>query len=385
VAEAESGRARLLDEIETRRRAMEQYLDAKRPVSSRLTTISVISSCVAAALAAAPALGGKGFTDTVGTGLALGQSEAVWRLLCFAAAAASVAAAIAANLSKSSDLAERVAGTEAAHGLLDGLRARVRFSRLPMAEAAQQYQEIIARVPWVSGPDTNPGHKRSRITKRPAPYLLGTTSIAASFAVVAVVGLVAGLVRGTPPAPTQAVAQGAATETQASDERAPQAVVPVARQVFSGPISGGTSLAIVVDGGRAAAYLCDGRALEAWFEGEVRDDRVSLTGRNGAELSATIDGTGLTGSGSAKGRSFDFGLATASPPAGVYEAKIEVNGTPVRLGWAVLPGGQQLGVENRSGRLSPAPNLTLPAGTFELSGATHTAKLLSGTDDVVPS
>ena len=168
MAEAESGRARLLDEIESRRRVMEQYLDAKRPASNRLTTISVISSCVAAA----PALGGKGFTDTVGTGLALGQSEAVWRLLCFAAVAASVAAAIAANLSKSSDLAERVAGTEAAHGLLDGLRARVRFSRLPMAEAAQQYQEIIARVPWVSGPRGTTGRKRSRVTKRPAPYLL---------------------------------------------------------------------------------------------------------------------------------------------------------------------------------------------------------------------
>jgi hypothetical protein len=385
VGEAETGRARLLDEIETRRRAMEQYLDVKRPASNRLTTISVISSCVAAALAAAPALGGKGFTDTVGTGLALGQSEAVWRLLCFAAVAASVAAAIAANLSKSSDLAERVAGTEAAHGLLDGLRARVRFSRLPMADAAQQYQEIIARVPWVSGPGATVGRRRARVTKRPAPYLLGTTLIAASFAVVAVVGLVAGLIRGTPPAPAQPVAQGAAPGTQTSENPVPPAVVPVARQVFSGPVAGGTSLAIVVDGGRAAAYLCDGRAVEAWFEGEVLDGQVSLAGRNGAALTATIDAAGLTGSGSAKGRTFDFGLSTASPPAGVYEAKIDVDGAPVRLGWAVLPGGQQLGIENRGGRLAAAPTLRLPDGTFELGGVTHTAKLVSGTDDVVPS
>src|SRR5688500_9367818 len=105
--EAESGRARLLDEVETRRKGIEQYLAAKRPVSNRLTTISVISSCVAAALAAAPALGGKGFADVVGNGLAIGQSDVVWRLLCFAAVAASIAAAISANLSKSSDLAER--------------------------------------------------------------------------------------------------------------------------------------------------------------------------------------------------------------------------------------------------------------------------------------
>ena len=134
MVEAESGRARLLEEIETRRRGIEQYLDAKRPVSNRLTTISVISSCVAAALAAGPAVGGNGFADTVQNGLPIGQSSTVWRLLCFAAVAASIAAAISANLSKSSDLAERVAAAEAANSLLDGLRARMRFSRLPVAE-----------------------------------------------------------------------------------------------------------------------------------------------------------------------------------------------------------------------------------------------------------
>jgi hypothetical protein len=87
VVEAESGRARLLKDIETRRRAIEQYLDAKRPVSNRLTTISVISSCVAAALAAGPAVGGNGFADAVQNGLPIGQSSTVWRLLCFAAVA----------------------------------------------------------------------------------------------------------------------------------------------------------------------------------------------------------------------------------------------------------------------------------------------------------
>ena len=162
MAEAESGRARLLKEIETRRRGIEQYLDAKRPVSNRLTTISVISSCVAAALAAGPAVGGSGFADTVQNGLPIVQSSSVWRLLCFAAVAASIAAAISANLSKSSDLAERVAAAEAANSLLDGLRARMRFSRLPVAEAAQQYQEIIARIPWVSDPDEGAFRVRGR-------------------------------------------------------------------------------------------------------------------------------------------------------------------------------------------------------------------------------
>ena len=149
----EAHRTRFVHEIEARRRAIERYLDIKRPVSNRLTTISVISSCVAAALAAAPAVGGKGCADAVGNGLAIGQSETVWRLLCFAAVAASIAAAISANLSKSSDLAERIAAAEAANSLLDGIRARMLFSRLPVADAAQQYQEVIVRIPWVPDPD----------------------------------------------------------------------------------------------------------------------------------------------------------------------------------------------------------------------------------------
>ena len=396
--EAESGRARLLQEIETRRRAIEQYLDAKRPVSNRLTTISVISSCVAAALAAGPAVGGNGFAVAVQNGLPIGQSSTVWRLLCFAAVAASIAAAISANLSKSSDLAERVAAAEAANSLLDGLRARMRFSRLPVAEGAGQYQEIIARIPWVSDPDEGAfradggedksprGRKLSPSTRRPAPFLLGTTVVAGSFAAIAVVGLVAGLVRGAPSPPASPGAAPLTQASEASGDPVTASVVPVARQVFSGPITGSrTSLAIVVDAGRAAAYLCDGRALEAWFEGEVVDGRISLAGRNGAALTGTINGQGLSGTGSARGKTFDFSISPASAPAGVYEAKINGEGGNLRMGWAVLPGGQQVGMASRNGQLAPAPPLTLPEATFELGDVTHTAKLIGGTDDVVPS
>jgi hypothetical protein len=395
---AEANRARLIDEIDMRRRAIDQYLDAKRPVSNRLTTISVISSCVAAALAAAPAVGGTGFADVVGNGLAIGRSETVWRLLCLAAVAASIAAAISANLSKSSDLTERVAAAEAASSSLDGLRARLLFSRLPVADAVQQYQEVIARVPWVPDPDGGTpgttgdenepqrGREWSRIVRRPALYLLGTTVIAASIAVMAVVGLVAGLIRGAPAVAIPTASPGGAPVTQTPGNQATPSVVPAVHQVFSGPINGSsTSLAVVIDGGRAAAYLCDGRAVEAWFEGEVVDGRVSLAGRNGAVLTATIDDRGLSGTGSARGTTFEFGLPLASAPAGVYEARIVVEGVPARMGWAVLENGQQVGVVNRNGQLTPAPPLTLPKATFEHGGVTYAATLVSGTDDVVPS
>jgi hypothetical protein len=231
-----------------------------------------------------------------------------------------------------------------------------------MADAAQQYQEIIARVPWVSNPDEEApttegeddrptgGRQRSRTARGPVPYLLGTTVVAASLAVIAVVGLVAGSVRGTPTVPSPPVSPGAAPLTQAAAEPVTTPVVPVARQVFSGAITGSkTSLAVVVDDRNAAAYLCDGQMLEAWFEGEVVDGRVSLIGRNGAVLNATLGDRGLSGTGSAKGAVFDFDIAPGSAPAGVYEAKVNLGQGDVRMGWAVLPGGQQVGIESNKG------------------------------------
>lgn len=271
------------------------------------------------------------------------------------------------------------------------------FSRLPVADAAQQYQEVIARIPWVPDPDDGtpgtagdeggpPGRRDwSRIARRPATYLLGTTIIAASVAVIAVAGLVAGLVRGAPVVALPTAPPGAAPISELPTAEATPSVVPVARQVFSGRTEGsGVALAVVLDGGRGAAYLCDGQEVEAWFEGEVDGGRVSLVGRNGAVLDATIDGGGLSGSGSAKGMTFEFGIPLAPPPAGVYEAWVAVDGTTVRMGWAVWEAGQQVGAFDRDGQLTAAPPLTLPEGTFEHDGVTHTAVLVSGTDDVVP-
>ena len=98
---------------------------------------------------------------------------------------------------------------------------------------------------------------------------------------------------------------------------------------------------------------------------------------------STVKGSAAPGR--RKVETFDFSISPASPPAGVYEAKINGEGGHLRMGWAVLPGGQQVGMASRNGQLAPAPPLTLPEATFELGDVTHTAKLIGGTDDVVPS
>ena len=396
--EADTSRARLLGAIDARRRGIGHYLATTRPVNRRLTTISIVSSCLAAALAAGPAVGGADLAETVRNGLGLGQSEGVWRLLCLAAVVASVTAAISANLSRSSDLTARIAAVEAANSLLEGLRTRVRFSRLPVADAAQQYQEIITRVPWVSevldvpsggsaaddDEESPDGSDRLRPTTRPATYLIGTAVFAASFALVAVVGLVAGLVRAAPasaapgtaapatPPPTSVVAPSSATPT----------VEPVAFDVYSGATSGGTTLAVVIDGGRVSAYLCDGAAVEAWFDGSVTDGRIELTGRNGAAITATVRDGSLVGTTSVGG-TVEFSIPLAREPAGVYESRVVLDGVEVRLGWAVLADGRQTGVQNRGGQRSAAPTLTFPEATFEFAGATRAAERISGAADVV--
>jgi hypothetical protein len=57
----------------------------------------------------------------------------------------------------------------------------------------------------------------------------------------------------------------------------------------------------------------------------------------------------------------------------VYEATIEVNGAPARIGWAVLPDGSQVGVLAVGDTRSGAPTLNLADLTFEHNGRLFTA------------
>src|SRR3712207_3710350 len=96
-------RAELLLTIERRREAIDAYVREKTPASGRLSTISIVSSAIAAALTAGPALGGEGFTDRVQDGLDVEAGPPAWQVLCLAALVVSVIAAISANLAKAND------------------------------------------------------------------------------------------------------------------------------------------------------------------------------------------------------------------------------------------------------------------------------------------
>jgi hypothetical protein len=83
------------------------------------------------------------------------------------------------------------------------------------------------------------------------------------------------------------------------------------------------------------------------------------------------------------GLSFPFSATLSPHPAGVYQARIEVNGLATRIGWAVLPNGTQVGVAVEGKTKVPAPSLNLSNGGFTLDGSSFTASLVAGQDTVV--
>ena len=166
----------------------------------------------------------------------------------------------------------------------------------------------------------------------------------------------------------------------------PPTVEPTTLQsVYSGKTGGGeATVAVAVNGDRAAAYLCDGTRIETWLQGSVTGDQISLTGRNTAALTGTISGGAMSGTvTTSTGQAWPFSADEAQPPAGIYEARTTIDGLATRIGWVVLPDGTQVGITNVDGKRSPAPRLDLDDSTFTLDGTAYEATPIDGVATVV--
>ena len=163
---------------------------------------------------------------------------------------------------------------------------------------------------------------------------------------------------------------------------AEQAVV---QAVYSGRSSGNeVTLAVDTQGGKAVAYVCNGKSIEAWLQGSVSGNQVTLTGNNGAGLSGSLSGLDMFGTVTPRaGQAFPFAAELSPHPAGVYQARIVVNGLATRIGWAVLPDGTQAGVAVAGTVRSPAPPLDLSDRSFSVDGTSFTAMLVAGKVTVV--
>jgi len=159
----------------------------------------------------------------------------------------------------------------------------------------------------------------------------------------------------------------------------------VVEAIYTGRSSGNeVALAIATEGRKAVAYVCNGQTIEAWLQGSVNGNQVTLAGKNGTSLTGSLSGLALFGTVTpAAGLNFPFSAELSPRPAGVYQARITVNGLATRIGWTVLPDGTQLGVAVAGQARQPAPPLNLGTNSFTLDGGSFKAAPVAGQDTVV--
>lgn len=96
---------------------------------------------------------------------------------------------------------------------------------------------------------------------------------------------------GTAPTPSAtALPPSAAPALVPSPTSSAAAGPTLTEAVFTGRSSGNElTVAVGVKDGRAAGYLCDGNKVEAWLEGTLSGDQLSLHGRNAdTGITATV-------------------------------------------------------------------------------------------------
>ncbi|MFC8433804.1 hypothetical protein [Streptomyces sp. NPDC057253] len=137
-----------------------------------------------------------------------------------------------------------------------------------------------------------------------------------------------------------------------------------------------SAVAITVRDDKAIAYVCDGRNVESWLQGDVEDDgSLRLTGKGGASLDAKLKGIRqLSGKATVGSGSYPFTIAKAKKSSGLYRANSTVAGAKIEGGWIVLPDGEQVGILRRDGKPSPAPAIDPETGAVTVDGQQLTAR-----------
>ncbi len=149
MAEDSELRRDLLLRIEARRAAVQAFLRENRPRIRRRANVTIVLSSLAAAFTAGPALGGQPFAESVQRSLGLATDSIVWQLLCLAALAVSVGAAVLTNIAKSQDSEARLSTVEAVNAELEGLASLLHYGHLSLEDAVKLYQQYTAKIPFV--------------------------------------------------------------------------------------------------------------------------------------------------------------------------------------------------------------------------------------------
>jgi hypothetical protein len=143
------------------------------------------------------------------------------------------------------------------------------------------------------------------------------------------------------------------------------------------------TVAIAVKNGKAVAYACDGKKIEAWLEGTLTGDSLSLSGKT-SSITATLDDKASFGTVTVDGKEWPFSAKGVASPAGLYEGRGNVDGVAARVGWIVQEDGSVTGVENAGGSPKPAAALDpTNLGATMSDGSPVTVTALDGASTVV--
>jgi hypothetical protein len=158
----------------------------------------------------------------------------------------------------------------------------------------------------------------------------------------------------------------------------------VAEKAYTGRSSGNeVTVAIAVKNGKAVAYACDGKKIEAWLEGTLTGDTLSLSGKT-SSLTGTLDDKATFGTITVDGKEWPFSAKGVSSPAGLYEGRGVLRGVAARVGWIVDDNGNVTGGAKVGDEQQPAPPLPNPApGSLPVDGGTLTVTALDGNAVVI--
>lgn len=133
-------------------------------------------------------------------------------------------------------------------------------------------------------------------------------------------------------------------ETPPSTAAMPQAATFIADiPAAEGKSPMAMAMAVTVDGDRVVAYGCNGINDEAWFFGTQKDGVMNLTSKYQDTMTASFDGTNLTGTmtmNKPDATPIEFTASAAPEPAGIYTATMG----DARATWVVMSDQRMLGV-----------------------------------------
>ena len=164
----------------------------------------------------------------------------------------------------------------------------------------------------------------------------------------------------------------------------PAAAPAVAEKAYTGRSAGNeVTVAVAVKDGKAVAYVCDGKKVEAWMEGTLAGGQLTLEGRTGS-LAATVSDKATLGSVTVDGVEWPFAAKGVQAPAGLYQGRGVLKGVAARVGWIVEENGNVTGLAVVGNGIAPAPVIDPNApAAVTVDGVVMTVEPVGGDQSVV--